>query len=102
MHQKRLARNNILKGMLLKIKTRRDIDASSFVSEELVIYTINEKKQYYLQKNPKNIRQCFIRIYIFCYVWSFGGGLKVRFNGFCFYFKDFLLFSEKIISKMII
>jgi hypothetical protein len=48
-----------------------------FISDELVVYIINEKKQHYLQKNPKNIRQCLIRIYIFCYVWSFGGGLKV-------------------------
>jgi hypothetical protein len=47
------------------------------VSEELVVYTVNERKQYYLHKNPKNLRQCLLRIYIFCYVWSFGGGLKV-------------------------
>jgi hypothetical protein len=50
------------------------------LSEELVVYLANEKKQYFLQKNPRNIRQCLTRIYIFCYVWSFGGGLKVCLN----------------------
>jgi len=50
----------------------------SIFSDELVVYIVNEKKQHYLQKNPKNIRQCLIRVYIFCYVWSFGGGLKVE------------------------
>jgi hypothetical protein len=45
-----------------------------------VVYLANEKKQFYLQKNPRNIRQCLTRIYIFCYVWSFGGGLKVCLN----------------------
>ncbi|CAF4004150.1 unnamed protein product, partial [Rotaria sp. Silwood2] len=59
-------------------------------SEELVVYIINDKKQYYLQKNPKNLRQCFIRIYIFCYVWSFGGGLKREDN-----FEDDNLINQK-------
>ncbi|CAF4422460.1 unnamed protein product, partial [Adineta steineri] len=45
---------------------------------------------YYLQKNPKNIRQCLIRIYIFCYVWSFGGGLKREDN-----FEDDNLINQK-------
>ncbi|CAF3746445.1 unnamed protein product [Rotaria socialis] len=59
-------------------------------NDALVIYVINEKKQYYLQKNPKNIRQCLIRIYIFCYVWSFGGGLKREDN-----FEDDNLINQK-------
>lgn len=76
-----------------------------FHSDELIVYVINEKKQYYLQKNPKNLRQCLTKIFIFCYVWSFGGGLKVRKKK-----HDEIqetktifaaLFSVKIISKMI-
>ncbi|CAF0983043.1 unnamed protein product [Adineta steineri] len=58
--------------------------------DELVVYVINDKKQYYLQKNPKNIRQCLLRIYIFCYVWSFGGGLKREDN-----FEDDNLINQK-------
>ncbi|CAF1414036.1 unnamed protein product [Rotaria sordida] len=59
-------------------------------NDELVVYILNDKKQYYLQKNPKNLRQCFIRIYIFCYVWSFGGGLKREDN-----FEDDNLINQK-------
>ncbi|CAF4669138.1 unnamed protein product [Rotaria sp. Silwood1] len=59
-------------------------------NDELVVYIINDKKQYYLQKNPKNLRQCLIRIYIFCYVWSFGGGLKREDN-----FEDDNLINQK-------
>ncbi len=63
---------------LQKKSDKRNNELTFFlISDELVVYIINEKKQYYLQKNPKNIRQCLLRIYIFCYVWSFGGGLKV-------------------------
>ncbi len=63
---------------LQKKSDKRNNELTFFlISDELVVYIINEKKQYYLQKNPKNIRQCLTRIYIFCYVWSFGGGLKV-------------------------
>lgn len=70
--------NNWFQG---KIIIRQEVHNAFFVcftnSDELIVYVINEKKQYYLQKNPKNIRQCLLKIYIFCFVWSFGGGLKV-------------------------
>jgi hypothetical protein len=77
--QQHLVRNIIHQRMRLQKKSdKRNNELTFFlISDELVVYIINEKKQYYLQKNPKNIRQCLTRIYIFCYVWSFGGGLKV-------------------------
>jgi amino acid permease len=76
-HQQHRVRNNIYQSRILRPRRSLVVCFFSFVSDELVVYIINEKKQYYLQKNPKNIRQCLIRIYVFCYVWSFGGGLKV-------------------------
>jgi len=35
------------------------------------------QKQYYLHKNPKQLQALVIKIYIFSYIWGFGGLLKV-------------------------
>lgn len=83
------AQNNTHQSLHKKI-ARQFLMICSGLSDELVAYIINEKKQYYLQKNPKNIRQCLIRIYVFCYVWSFGGGLKREDN-----FEDDNLINQK-------
>jgi hypothetical protein len=43
------------------------------------------KTQYFLQKNPKQLQTIISKIYIFAFIWGFGGCLKVScyFKGLC-------------------
>lgn len=39
-------------------------------------FVANSSKEWFLQKHPEQIQNLFGKIFVFCFVWSFGGILK--------------------------
>ena len=60
------------KWMLLKIKLFKNKSLNYFSGDD-----VNQNKQYFIQRNPKQLYSILTKIYIFSYIWGFGGSLKV-------------------------
>ena len=50
--------------------------AKSLSSNDIFMSHFSSKKQTYLEKNPSQLPQLFAKLYVFAYIWAFGGNFN--------------------------
>ncbi|XP_065071378.1 dynein axonemal heavy chain 6-like isoform X2 [Rhopilema esculentum] len=50
--------------------------AKSMSSNDFFVFHINTKKQSYLERNPTHLPQFFGKLYVFSFIWAFGGNFN--------------------------